>query len=288
MPTRFIKESCRSSRNLDRIADFEERLFWRLVTTADDYGRFQACHELVRALCFPYRQIPLQKIADALIQLCQHDLITLYTVKDRQYGKFVTWEAHQGKPRARQSKYPAQLDTFLQADARNCTQLHANVAGGSDTDTDLSSLHSLSESKEGKESEKGEFEQFWQAYPKKVGKKKAREEWGKAKDRPAIESICAAVERWTNSEKWKQGFILDPERWIKGARWLDEVPVEKTASASGKCVARTRRGNFFQPCGTEARHMIGGQYLCDAHAHAQNNLSNGPSLPSVQSKGLSA
>lgn len=141
MPNRFIRESCRSSKNLDRISDFEERLFWRLVTTADDYGRFQGDPELVRAACFPYRQLSVQKIDEALVQLQKYHLIDLYRVGDRQYGQFVTWEKHQGKPRSTKSKYPNKLDAFLQADVSTCTHVHADVPGhpNTNTNTDLNS-----------------------------------------------------------------------------------------------------------------------------------------------------
>ena len=151
MPTRFIKESCRSSKNLDRVTDFEERLFWRLITTADDFGRFLADPDLVRSACFPRRdRLPLPKIIDALRGLQHHALITLYSVKDRQYGQFCTFEEHQGKPRSRKSKYPAMLDAFVHADARTCMQMHADVPGHPDTDTDTntnpSSLNGIGES----------------------------------------------------------------------------------------------------------------------------------------------
>lgn len=227
MPTRFIKESCRSSKNLDQATDFEERLFWRLLTTADDYGRFQADPELVRSSCFPRRdRLPLQKIIDALIGLQRHALIELYIVKDRQYGQFCTFEQHQGKPRARKSKYPAMLDTSLHADVSKCTQLPTNVPGGPDTDTDTdtytnSDLNSLS-------SPDPEFEQFWEAYPRKVGKKAARKAWEKATDRPAIDVILCAIERAKRSPQWlKDGgqYIPHPATWINQGRWMDQ-PIE--------------------------------------------------------------
>lgn len=131
MPNRFIKESCRSSKNLDRLTDLEERLFWRLVTTADDYGRFLACPELVRSSCFPYKSITSDRIKTCLISLQTNDLIKLYYDDDREYGYFLKWEKHQGKPRSKNSKYPEPL-----ASASICEHLLANVPGGPNTNTD--------------------------------------------------------------------------------------------------------------------------------------------------------
>jgi hypothetical protein len=66
------------------------------------------------------------------------------------------------------------------------------------------------------------FDQFWSAYPKKAGKKAAIKEWQKATDKPAIEVILKAIEDQKKSRKWVEGFILDPERWIKRGCWTDE------------------------------------------------------------------
>ena len=38
--------------------------------------------------------------------------------------------------------------------------------------------------------------------------------------------ILEALERQKLSKKWKEGFILDPVRWVKGKRWEDVVEVE--------------------------------------------------------------
>jgi len=71
-----------------------------------------------------------------------------------------------------------------------------------------------------------EFEEFWSAYPKKIGKGAAWRAWSKAKARPAIRDILIAVIQQAESEQWtKDGgqFIPHPSTWINQARWLDEV-----------------------------------------------------------------
>lgn len=231
MPTRFIKESCRSSKNLDKLSDFEERLFWRLITTADDFGRFMACPELVRSACFPYKTLSTDRINSSLQSLQTHDLIRLYVVDDRQYGEFIKWEKHQGKPRAKESKYPACI-----ASASICMQPLANVTGHSDTDTDtntdLSSLSSLSslKSEEGKECEKGEFDRLWEVYPRKVGKKAAQKAFQNARDRPGIDDLIASIQRQALSPQWtKDGgqFIPHLSTWLNRGQWAD-VPTKIT------------------------------------------------------------
>jgi hypothetical protein len=84
----------------------------------------------------------------------------------------------------------------------------------------VSSLHS-----EGKESEKGEFEQFWSCYPKKVGKLEARKAFERAKSRPAIAVLVAAIHQALRSPSWtkEQGqFIPHPTTWLNQGRWDDQ------------------------------------------------------------------
>ncbi|MGH7251299.1 MAG: conserved phage C-terminal domain-containing protein [Nitrospiraceae bacterium] len=94
-----------------------------------------------------------------------HRLMTLYQVKDRAYGVFHTWETHQGRPRAKKSKYPdiPQESQILQTSVHNSMQMQTivhNSYAGPDSDSDLScsSLSSLRKGEAEKDSEGGEAE----------------------------------------------------------------------------------------------------------------------------------
>ena len=69
------------------------------------------------------------------------------------------------------------------------------------------------------------FEQFWEAYPRKVGKKTAKISWGKIKpDDGLLEKILIAVEKQKKSKQWQQTqFIPNPSTWLNQERWKDEV-----------------------------------------------------------------
>ena len=103
MPSRIIRESCRTSPNLDQLSDGAERMFWRLTTVCDDYGRFDADPRVLLALCFPLRSgsWKVEKITIWRKELVTHNLICLYEIGERTYGYFVTWRKWQ---RARQTK----------------------------------------------------------------------------------------------------------------------------------------------------------------------------------------
>lgn len=71
-----------------------------------------------------------------------------------------------------------------------------------------------------------DFEQFWQQYPRKIGKKAALAAWGRADDRPALAEILLAVDHAKRSEQWtKDGgqFIPHPATWLNQGRWADVV-----------------------------------------------------------------
>jgi len=67
------------------------------------------------------------------------------------------------------------------------------------------------------------FDEFWLAYPKKVGKDKAKIAWSKKK--PNIQLVLNALRWQVNCEQWHKGFIPNPATYLNEGRWQDE-PVE--------------------------------------------------------------
>lgn len=105
MPNRIIRESARTSPTLARLSDGAERLFWRLITVADDYGRFDANPRVLLGQCFPLVDVKLPMLIGRLRELIDVEAISLYSVEDRQYGVFVAWEKSQRK-RDSKPKFP--------------------------------------------------------------------------------------------------------------------------------------------------------------------------------------
>lgn len=78
------------------------------------------------------------------------------------------------------------------------------------------------------------FDQFWEAYPRKVGKADARKAWKKAKITAEIfEKIMTAIAASKESDQWQREagrYIPNPSTWINQGRWDDE-PIEVSQSA---------------------------------------------------------
>ena len=108
MPNRFIRESCRTSPNLALLSHGAERFFWRLITVADDFGRFEAAPDVLLCACFPklLDRVKITHIKDWLTEVVTCQLVTTYVRESRTYAFFNTWDKHQ-RTRAKHSKYPA-------------------------------------------------------------------------------------------------------------------------------------------------------------------------------------
>ena len=72
------------------------------------------------------------------------------------------------------------------------------------------------------------FDEFWKAYPKKVGKGAALKAYNKLKPNAQLHSaMLAAIERQKQSEQWQKErgqYIPNPSTWLNQSRWEDELP----------------------------------------------------------------
>lgn len=70
------------------------------------------------------------------------------------------------------------------------------------------------------------FDQFWADYPKKVGKKKARDVWNRKNLDEKTDHILKAVEEYKQTDQWQDvRYIPHPATWLNQERWEDEIPL---------------------------------------------------------------
>lgn len=69
------------------------------------------------------------------------------------------------------------------------------------------------------------WDAFWQAYPRKEGKKPARVIWNRLPvDRDLYETIYTALKRQMKTPRWQdKEFIPHPKTWLYQERWNDEL-----------------------------------------------------------------
>lgn len=82
------------------------------------------------------------------------------------------------------------------------------------------------------------FEKFWAAYPRKEAKELARSAWHRLWRRgvlPTLEALLEALSRFRESLSWKREngrFVPQLANWLRGQRWLDELPASSAAVAT--------------------------------------------------------
>ncbi len=126
MPNRIIKESICRSDQINGLTPFEEVLFYRLMVSVDDYGRYDGRTAIIKGTLFPLKDdIDPGQIEDAMVALECQGLVALYDVDGKPYIRLTGWDRHQSI-RAKKSKYPADPDengNHLQTSASNCKQM---------------------------------------------------------------------------------------------------------------------------------------------------------------------
>lgn len=128
MPNRIIKESIRTSDSINELSWFEECLFYRLIVSCDDYGRFDGRTAIIKGTCFPLKDgVTVKNIESALSKLASAGLVKRYVVDGKPYLSLPTWEQHQSV-RAKKSKYPSPDDGGMIVSENNCMHMQADVS----------------------------------------------------------------------------------------------------------------------------------------------------------------
>lgn len=78
-----------------------------------------------------------------------------------------------------------------------------------------------------------DFEAFWQAYPAKIGKKAAASAWAKATDRPPLDDVLAAIDRYRRAKPPDRDWC-HPSTWLNQGRWADEAPAPTTLAGRAR------------------------------------------------------
>lgn len=107
------------------------------------------------------------------------------------------------------------------AECRDESQGVANVAY-TDTDTDVKQKHVASATR---------FDEFWQAYPSRVGRKPSVKLWASKRLDALADMIIADVNaRKVKDRKWREGFIPNPRTYLSEERWNDGTQQAAPAS----------------------------------------------------------
>lgn len=127
MPNRIIKESIRTSDSISELSWFEECLFYRLIVSCDDYGRFDGRIAIIKATCFPLKDVTNKDIEKAIDKLVAVGLVGHYEVEEKPYLQLLAWDKHQSI-RAKKSKYPSIENGNVITHENICMQMKSNAS----------------------------------------------------------------------------------------------------------------------------------------------------------------
>lgn len=97
------------------------------------------------------------------------------------------------------------------------------------------------------------FERLWAVYPRKEAKELARSAWHllwRHGEVPALDVLLGALDRFRASVSWNKEhgrFVPQLVNWLRGRRWLDEVP-DAPASPVGEQATTPEQAQEVQRC----------------------------------------
>lgn len=108
MGWRQIHDDVPVSASLNEVSHFAERLFWRLLSQTDSWGRLPGDREKIRAIAIPRLAVTDQELDSALEELVNARRISLYVVSEVWCCQVEDFDENQniGRLRRAPSRYP--------------------------------------------------------------------------------------------------------------------------------------------------------------------------------------
>lgn len=204
---RTIKPEFFTSSDITSLTPLSRLFYVSLWCESDREGRLKWDTKALKRRYFPDEDC---HIDDMGAELIDSGLVVIYEVDGKKYAEIPMFKNHQViNNKEAQSILPSRVKGASKA-------RESGVQG---------------EGKEGREGKGREhasnagFDEFWKAYPKKVGKDAALKAWEKIKpDDDLLAKILKSVSAAAKSKDWMKDageFIPHASTWINGKRWED-------------------------------------------------------------------
>lgn len=206
MPTRMIREGFLDSERVNSLSNNAERIYFRLLLVADDYGRFDARDKIIMSKCFPLGNCDITIIPNCITEIKNAGLIDLYNINDKTFLQITNFNQ---RLRAKKSKFP-NPETI-------CPSNDSQVTGECQSDARNNVHPSASDSDSSSTSSSGDY--------------KGTENWS--------EALKEAWARWEKHRKEKKK-KLTPESIKEQIEFLNEIGEERAIAA----IKRSIRGGW--------------------------------------------
>jgi hypothetical protein len=228
----MISKSISTSTKLSKVSDFAALLFTWIQPHCDDGGNMDADPIVVRGLVVPMRKQTVEEVAVALKELEGVGLISPYEVNGTQYLHVEQFEKHQTLRGDRPDfRYPDNPMATIGKPSGNqrSTNVKPNRTEQNGTERNRTGM---------RDKPQVSFDEFWNAYPRKVGKPAASRAYARHHVTPELQKkMLEAIERHKKSKQWmKDGgqFIPYPATWLNQERWNDDIEAGKQKVGGGK------------------------------------------------------
>jgi hypothetical protein len=153
---RMIDPNFFISEDVSRLDIFERLLLIGLFSNADDYGKGRAKPEFLRSIIFPYDDIPLEKIKNALTNISKNISIKFYNVNNSSYYIFLNWDKWQRVDKPQPSLIPDPIfsENYAENDSKNESENDSKNDSKNDSEND-----SCLKEKKRKENKRKEFKE---------------------------------------------------------------------------------------------------------------------------------
>lgn len=232
---RNIKPAFFTNDDLVQLPMQDRMLFIGLWTLADREGRLEDRPMRIKMQVFPADDI---NVDESLTRLASTGMLIRYEVDGGRYIEIVNFTKHQ-RPHVKEAA--SEIPPYTGENEPTPTRDSASTIPGSgehalipDTgylNEDTGYLNADSDESAAREQKPTRFTEFWQAYPKKVGKGAAAKAFKAIKWREIeFPALMSALEKQKQSAQWQDEggrFIPNPATWLNQERWGDELPTER-------------------------------------------------------------
>lgn len=277
---RSVKPELCTSETMAKCSAEVERTFVRLWTHCDDEGRSRNNPRLLKAALLPlHDDISADDIADHIYALEELGLVLIYEVDEVSYLLIPSWHEHQHPQRKQPSKFPPPShEDVLAYMSRFSTRAFADeyapvvVVGEVDVEGEVE-VAGAPAAKRSKAEIDALFDRFWTEYPRREGKKGAREKFAKAlRDGVDPERIIAAASAYRDLPGREPRYTKHATTWLNNGCWDDEL----TPRTEGTVVDRNRAGlrAALETPQASFKERMAAAAAIDA-SHAQHEIGSG-------------
>ena len=225
--SRVIKPEFWNDEKLARVSRDSRLTFIGIWMCSDDYGVTRGSEAWLKSQIYPYEEeVKLSKFVEWISELERLKVIIPFQFHQEKYYYIKNFAKHQKVDHPSKTRNPEPPEDI---DSECYVYISETIANDS-RESRVEYKQSLNRVKTETETTLVGFEDFWKAYPKKVGKAEAKKSWVKANgSRPHTETIISKIDELKKTPQWAKDngqYIPNPATWLNRGGWDDESKID--------------------------------------------------------------